>query len=102
MILVFTAISFAYGYGAAGLLNSQLDHGTAETYHVQVLSKHISRGKHTSYHLQIAPWGLVRHADDVTVESEVYNGIAAGGTACVVLHKGGLHLPWFVVGACVG
>ncbi|MES2040379.1 MAG: hypothetical protein V4495_21375 [Pseudomonadota bacterium] len=100
MILVSTAISFAYGYGAAGLLNAQLDHGTAETYQVQVLSKHISHGKHTSYHLQIAPWGPVSHADDVTVESEVYNSIASGGMACVALHKGSLHLPWFVVGAC--
>ncbi|MBI3728697.1 MAG: hypothetical protein HY254_10265 [Burkholderiales bacterium] len=102
MILVFTAISFAYGYGAAGLLNAKLDHSTAETYQVQVLSKHISRGKHTSYHLQLAHWGPVRHADDVTVESELYNGIVTGGMACVALHKGSLHLPWFVVRACLG
>ncbi|MFZ6743750.1 hypothetical protein ACO0LC_11025 [Undibacterium sp. JH2W] len=101
LMIIFLAFVFsAYGYGAVTLINARLDHAVAQTYQVQVLGKRVSSGKSTSYHLQLAAWGPIQQSEEVTVDSSVYRRIAMGDLACVNLHKGGLHMPWYVVYAC--
>ncbi|MFZ6875680.1 hypothetical protein ACO0LF_26740 [Undibacterium sp. Di27W] len=100
MILFMVVMFCVYGYGGVTLVNVRLDHAATTSYQVQVLSKRISNGKSTSYHLQLAPWGPIRQSEDVTVDSTIFRSIAAGGMACVDLHRGGLHMPWYVVSTC--
>jgi hypothetical protein len=90
----------AYGYGAGLELDARLDASTPTFYPVRVLSMHINRGKSTSYHVEVSPWGPIEDADDITVPRNRYAGTRVGDTLCTSLHQGALAIPWYVLGDC--
>ncbi len=86
-----------YGYGASSVVNAVYDDSQAIEYSTQVLDKHISSGKHTSYYLKVNAWGPVASAEDVEVSSEYFDQVSAGQTVNIALHDGRLGMPWFTV-----
>jgi hypothetical protein len=93
-------ISVAYAYGAVVEGDVLFDISKPQIFQAQVLDKHKSSGKTTTYHLKLTPWGPKEGEDDVTVSSGVYAAAATGERVCIVLRRGALEMPWFVVAAC--
>ncbi len=86
-----------YGAGATLTLNRAFDGSVPTTYQAQVMSKRVSRGKSTTYYLEISPWGPKKEPDDVDVPKSVYNAHATGDTVRVTVKAGGFGIPWFYV-----
>jgi hypothetical protein len=90
----------SYGYGAGIEVNALLDHARPTIYPVAVLSKHISRGKSTSYYIAVSPWGPHPAGDDVMVSPGRYRSTGVGDRMCVLLKPGVFMVGWFVLDFC--
>ena len=86
-----------YGYGAASVINTVYDEATAEAFTPQVMSKHISTGKTTTYYLTLQAWGPVAAGEDVSVSRAYYEQVQPGQSVKVALGAGRLGVPWFIV-----
>ena len=89
-----------YSYGLIVQANTLPDHSTPQMFQVSVLSKHVSTGRHTSWHLQLGAWGPQEQPSDVSVSAPLYGSVAPGDTVCVALSPGVLKMPWYVVSTC--
>jgi hypothetical protein len=98
----FAAIAIAglYAYGLTSAVDTLADRAAATNYETTVLSKHVSRGRSTTYYLDLAPWGPFTFAPQVKVPSSTYRAVAEGDEVCIQLHPGALHLPWYRVTDC--
>ncbi|MGI4862926.1 MAG: hypothetical protein ACRYFZ_03330 [Janthinobacterium lividum] len=93
LLLLMCAV--AYGYGAALTANTAFDEKAPTLYQVQVLNKHMTHGKTTTYYLQITPWGPHATSEDVTVSSDYYEHMMPGDSATVATRPGRLGIAWF-------
>jgi hypothetical protein len=98
-------IVFAMGFafiGGADLLeaNMLLDRAKPSEFHAKALGKHVSSGKHTSYDVELSPWGPRREAADVDVGRRLYGRIQVDQAVCVFLWPGALNIRWFDVDTC--
>ena len=100
MSKIFYIIGFmaVYSYGAVVLLNCIYDNSTTTVYTSEVLDKHTSGGKRTSYYLTLRSWGPVNENEDTDVVSQFYNVVEKGDIVSVYLKKGSLGIPWYYVG----
>ncbi len=96
-ILSLALMLFAYAYGAVVTLNCIYDSSPTETYQAKVIDKHISKGKSTTYYLNLTPWGPQSKEEDVTVTEEMYDRVEPGTAVDIYLQKGLYHIPWFTV-----
>jgi hypothetical protein len=94
-IIGFLVVSGLYGYGLVSVLDILPDRSTPEFFATQVQSKHISRGKSTTYYLDLAPWGPIQVSNRLKVPSAIYNGTVEGQQVCLELHTGALLIPWY-------
>ncbi|WP_426061287.1 hypothetical protein [Hymenobacter sp. B1770] len=90
-------LALIYGYGATSVVNAVYDEGEVTTYTPQVLGKHYSSGKHTSYYLNVTAWGPVATAEDVQVSRDYYQQVQEGQKVTIALMPGRLGVPWFTV-----
>lgn len=88
----------AYSYGTILSLNTRFDNSQPAYYETEVLFKRVSKGKSTSYHLQLAPWGPVHNTKDVTVSRDFYIRTELNSKVRISLQKGWLDIPWYTVG----
>ena len=86
-----------YCYAGAYGVNCVFDNSIAKVYQTPVLDKHIYHGKHTSYHLIIAPWGHHYDKEDITVSQEQYEKTNPGQLVKVDVKDGLLGIPWYYV-----
>jgi Bacterial PH domain len=100
MLLGVALCTAAYAYGVLGEANALLDRSPRSVFQSQILGKHISTGKHTSYYFRLAPWGPRTEPGDVSVPQAVYDRLQPGNPACVLLRDGALGMPWFLVLTC--
>jgi len=98
--LVLLLISCGFAYGAAATANATFDDATPGSYSTQVLGKHVSRGRSTSYYVRLAPWGPVQGERDLHVSYGFYRDARINGTVCLRLHPGALHAPWYAPVSC--
>jgi hypothetical protein len=98
--LVVLPFAIAYGFGAVAAANAWLDSAPAAVKEVAVMGKHRTYGRHSSFYLQVEPWGPRTTAQDVSVSFPLYNAALPGGTVCVSLHPGALRMAWFKVARC--
>lgn len=85
-----------YAYGSTISLNGSLDESDpTKVYDVTVVSKRISSGKHTTYYLEITPWGPRTEPEEVSVPKNLYESMNASDQAIVHIHPGRLNIPWF-------
>jgi hypothetical protein len=95
--IMFLIFFFIHGYASALLLNLLTDKAAPQQYETLVENKRISKGKSTTYYLQLHPWGPRTSAEEVSVPSEVYKHVDIDGVVIVHLYKGGLGVPWYHV-----
>ena len=98
--LAFLLLAAFYSGGVTAMADSILDHSTPHVFQAEVLHKHISSGRSTTWYLQLAPWGPQDHPDEVSVHRSLYNSVQPGQTVCVYLYPGALKIPWFQVAHC--
>lgn len=87
-----------YSYGAVILSNCLYDNATTTVYTSEVLDKHKTSGKRTSYYLTLRSWGPVYENEDTDVGAPFYNVVEKGDIVSVYLKKGRLGIPWYYVG----
>jgi hypothetical protein len=92
-----SALAFAllYGYSSVVAANCVFDEGQPTRHKTEVLSKHSSSGKTTTYYLNVSAWGPRTQAEDITVSEEYYDQTQPGTTISIYLLPGRLGIPWF-------
>ena len=98
--LAFLFLSFFYAFGGIAQANALLDHSEGKVFEVPVLAKRISSGRSTTYYLQVGPWGPRTEPNEVSASRSLYQAVPVGQNVCVLLWKGALGAPWFVVRTC--
>ena len=91
-----------YGYGAVEVGDTLFDGKPGVGYSSQVESKRVVSGRSETYYLQVAPWGPVEQAGEVSVPSELYEAVQPGELVCMTLHPGRLGAQWYRMGPCGG
>jgi hypothetical protein len=89
-----------YACGLIMMADTLPDHAPATTYSADVLGKHISHGRSTSYYLELAPWGPMPAPNRLSVSSREYDSVNVGDEVCVSLHPGSLHQAWYQLIDC--
>ncbi|WP_125932662.1 hypothetical protein [Hymenobacter glacialis] len=89
------AAAAVYGYSASATFNAAFDDTQGQVFSTEVLSKSMSSGKTTTYHLTVAPWGPFTTETDVQVGSNYYQATRSGDKVRVRLQPGRLGVPWF-------
>ncbi|MDR3513733.1 MAG: hypothetical protein P4L73_19020 [Caulobacteraceae bacterium] len=89
-----------YGYGGMVFADVRFDHSAGQPFQTQVRNRYVSRGRSTSYHLVLAPWGPLAQPLDAGVPAKTYAALQDGDLACVTLHPGALRMAWYQVAAC--
>jgi hypothetical protein len=92
-------VAGAYGWGLVATADVVLDKSAPASYTTAVQDKHESRGRSTSYYLELAPWGPLQR-NDVRVSRTTYEGASIGDPVCLELRPGVLHVQWYQVVAC--
>jgi hypothetical protein len=87
----------AYSWGLVVTVNGTFDHSRPEVFSVQVLDKHVSSGKQTTYNLRLAPWGPLSEPEQVAVPRHLYERTEPGDEVQVELRPGRLGVPWYTV-----
>lgn len=90
----------AYVYGTAALINFQADIAPAQHFTAPVVGKSSDHGRRSNRYVTLGPWGPERGTARHRVWPEAYDGLQAGGIACVDLHRGLLGLDWVDIGPC--
>ena len=99
-ILAVFFLSLFYGMGATAMANAVLDHSASQIFPTEVLHKRISRGRHTTWYVRLAPWGPQEQVSEVSVHSSLYSSVQPGQTVCIYFHPGALKIPWYTVAHC--
>jgi len=94
---LFVGLIFAgmLGYALVTAADTLADTSKASNFTVQVIGKHLSRGRSTTYYLDLAPWGPVEGSSKIHVPRSVYEASGEGDSVCLALHTGRLSLPWY-------
>jgi hypothetical protein len=92
--------SVVYLFGAMTQANTLLDRSKRQVFPVRVLNKRISNGNTTTYYFQVEPWGPRPGVNEINVPSSIYGAVSAGQNACVLLWKGAMQAPWYIVRTC--
>lgn len=98
-------LSAFFGWGLAASIDTTADPSTPQSYSVQVIGRHISRGsRSTTYYLELEPWGPYQAAtnSNMKVSWQMYSTTRSGDIVCLSLHSGALHAPWFEPVPCDG
>ena len=89
-----------YGIGLVNIVNTMPDRSAPVVYHSEVVKKYITRGRHTTAYLRLAPWGPIDSFGSISVSGHIYRQTQVGDQVCLGLHSGFLHAPWFTLIPC--
>ena len=89
-----------YGYGLTAVTDALGDSTVGGSYRVEVLEKHVSHGRSTSYSLTLAAWGDRQEPARVGVSGSTYGAVEIGDQVCIQVHRGNLRVPWYRISAC--
>lgn len=93
-------VGAAWGYGAGLEADVLLDQSPATMYSASVVGKSISHGRHTSYHLYLAPWGPELARSTASVSPGFYRSVQIGDAVCLPVKSGALFVGWYEVRSC--
>lgn len=96
LLTMVTLFMLCYSFGAYVSINCLLD-SPGKIYTTTVAGKRISKGKTTTYYLELNPWGDRKEIEDVKVSRERYESIDIGEATEVTQHQGALGTPWILV-----
>jgi hypothetical protein len=95
IIPVIAMLCMAYGYGATIEINALHTRTPDASYSAAVQGKHITNGKHTSYNLELGPWGSKTGSEDMDVGRTTYEQVQPGDTAILTIRTGLLGIKWY-------
>ena len=81
--------------GVVGQLNYLLDFGDGRIYYTEVVDRHISSGKSTSYYCTV----LLEDGEefDIQVDREMYQQIGVGSWVKITTYEGGLGMEYVAI-----
>lgn len=86
--------SFAVTYG----INCVYDYSDPEVYDAGVIGKRVSHGrKHTSYYVQVTPWGHHYDSEEIKVSRDQYDELQEGDAIKIDRKQGLLNIPWYYI-----
>jgi hypothetical protein len=97
VLLCLFLVAAAHSYGLLIFSNCGYDRSTPQISRVEVSSKYKTRGKSTSYHLNVSPWGRFTEGENVQVPSTFYYSVRQGDSVSVYLGAGKWGIPWYEV-----
>lgn len=86
-----------YGFGATVYINCRYDDTEPFVYESTVRDRHISRGKHTTYHVTLAPFIDDEPHREISVDRDTYEQLQEGRQVRIGVFEGALGIPWFLV-----
>jgi hypothetical protein len=89
--------SALYVYGTATYLNCRHDRSDPLVYESRVSERHISKGKHTSYHVTLAPFVDDEPSREIDVLQKTYERLREGDQVQIGVFEGLLGIPWFLI-----
>jgi hypothetical protein len=96
------ALTCMYSVGAVPAFNRIADDSAGSYYFSTLLSKHVLRGKSTSFVFTLGPGGPFPQPYNIDVPSPVYRSTEPGDAVCFALHGGRLGFRWYSRVACAG
>ncbi len=95
--LFFLIFAAAFSFGTIVQVNCLQDTSLPRQFTAQVLEKRISKGKTTTYYLQLDAWGPQTQTGEISVPKSFYDRISINQKVQVHLKQGTLHIPWLFV-----
>jgi hypothetical protein len=95
-VLIFM-VAAVYAFSLMIFYNCHYDTSPDKVYSVAVTGKRIRKGKSTSYHLSLSPWGRFIDGEEVSVSKSFYSELAKGDSVRILLNSGKLNIPWYRV-----
>lgn len=95
--IAWAAVALFYGYGAGLQANAVLDRSPSTTYEATISRKYISRGRSTSYHLRLNPWGPRQDGSSIQVARPLYDVLGPGDSVYLSLRQGAFGVQWYTV-----
>jgi hypothetical protein len=86
-----------YCFSALIFTNCNYDRSTPQIWRVAITKKHYSGARHTTYSLQLSPWGRFTDGEWVDVPSGFYHHVVPGDSVSVYLKAGKWGIPWYQV-----
>ncbi|KTG17860.1 MULTISPECIES: hypothetical protein [unclassified Guyparkeria] len=74
--------------------NMALDFSAGERHVVQVLEKHSTHGRHSSFFLNLEPWGDLQDVTTLRVGIFLYGKVRSGYPVVIEEHPGALGIRW--------
>jgi len=96
-LIFFYVIFFLYCLSSCTAINCVYDNSVPQYFHPKILNKRISNGKHTSYYVELEPWGPQHLVKEEDVGRTRFNELKVGETATVQMQSGRLGFPWYTV-----
>jgi hypothetical protein len=92
--VIFSAL---YVYGTATYLNCRYDRSEPFVYESTVRERHVSKGKHTSNHITLAPFVDDEPWREIEVPRATYERLREGDPVQIGVFEGALGIPWFLI-----
>ncbi len=100
-LILLAPLLMGYSWGALSLGNALLDRAPPEVFRVAVRNKTVASSRnHTSWNLELDPWGPVVERKNVDVGRRIYGTVSVGDRVCVALYPGVLGARWYIVRPC--
>ncbi len=93
-LFVVAIVAFAYSFGTLLCANCAVDNTQPQAFEAKVISKHISKGRTTSYYLTVEPWQGIEEPEQIKVGRKEYERIRGADRITVYQHPGWLKIPW--------
>jgi hypothetical protein len=87
---------WAYTFGCMSILNGMLAQAPPAQFEGRIMSKHIEGGRSHARMFNLGPWGPF-NGGEVQGTLTMYDQLNAGDSVCMLLHSGGLGLPWWEI-----
>lgn len=85
-----------YAYGCLAIANGMLPQPPPAQFEVRIVSKYVATGRNQPKMFVLEPWGPFR-SGAVQVSLVMYDQLEPGQSVCMLLHPGGLELPWWEI-----
>jgi hypothetical protein len=87
---------WGYAFGCMSILNGMLSQAPPSQFEGSIVSKYIHGGRSHARMFDLGPWGPFS-GGGVQGTLIMYDRLNAGDSVCMLLHPGGLGLPWWEI-----
>lgn len=87
---------WGYVFGCMSMLNGMLAQGPPAQFEGRIMKTYIQGGRHQAHMFDLGPWGPFS-SGEVEATLVMYDRLNTGDSVCMLLHPGGLGLPWWEI-----